>query len=556
MKTTKIFPVVLIAVAFFVASCVDNVVSPQVEAIRGQQVEWMKAKTATEIALAAMKTAEVDYQKALTDSLTKFTAFQEATRSWSLKNQELAYNLAKSQNDVALAQAQIDLATKQTALKDALAQLAVATAKSGSAEAQEYYNNYNDQISSLTQLYYDRVNIERTLNSTKINASDDINFATQQTSIIQANIADLNITLAAQNANLASLNLVVADPTSIQTTKNNLVNSNILLKIKLDSLNNVYTNYNSAANIANGNANAAQSIIITYTGYQTSLNTLIATTIPNQTAVVNDATTTLASKTDIYNQEKTNFDAKTDVYNTAKANRDAAKNDYDLKISATNIALANANNDVTDAKYIAAKAISDAAFIVLGTSTTILNAAITNMNTASIPYQSAKTALATAQANLKAANDAATTNGLAQVRLQQQISDLTSKYNDAVSKYPQYVQDALKSNAAITLVTSQMNQVSLTINANTSMINTLSVSVNTLSGVNLSITALKSQIANTVKLIADATTSLNGNADSKTLANDQIACWTKQLDLINTQITAVEKQAAYWKALLDKTFAA
>jgi len=48
--------ILLVAVAISTVSCVDNAVSPQVEAIRSQQVEWMKAKTAGEV-LANANTA-------------------------------------------------------------------------------------------------------------------------------------------------------------------------------------------------------------------------------------------------------------------------------------------------------------------------------------------------------------------------------------------------------------------------------------------------------------------------------------------------------------------
>jgi hypothetical protein len=86
MKTTKNLAVLLIAIAFGTASCVDNVVSPQVEAIRTQQVEWMKAKTATEVALAAMKAAEVTYQNSVNDAKLKDNAYVDAVNAINLKN--------------------------------------------------------------------------------------------------------------------------------------------------------------------------------------------------------------------------------------------------------------------------------------------------------------------------------------------------------------------------------------------------------------------------------------------------------------------------------------
>ena len=119
MKTKKNALIVLCAIAISTVSCVDDTLSPQVEAIRAQQVEWMKAKTNFEIALADMK---------------------------------------KSDSEVSIAQNKI-------LLQIASNNLAIAVANSGDNLAQEYLKNYNIETNTLVDLYPYRVIAQNNYNT-------------------------------------------------------------------------------------------------------------------------------------------------------------------------------------------------------------------------------------------------------------------------------------------------------------------------------------------------------------------------------------------------------
>lgn len=570
MKKMKLFPVVLIAIAFFTASCVDNTVSPQVEAIRGQQVEWMKAKTATELALAAMKTAEVDYQKALTEDQAKQTAFAEATRSWTLKEKELAFSYAKSYQDIQLAKAQNDLALAQATLKLQLANMAKAVAETGSIQEQKYYLDYQNQAQNLSDMYETRLNLQSSISRAKMDATTELNTLDQQVIEIQSEIDNSTAELATEKATLASLNAILSDPTTKQNVISDLTTKMNIVSVKIDSLNIIYSKLSNTANIANTNALAAQNIISSYNSYQTNLKTLVTQTIPNQavnvefwTKMVKESSTNVAILTTTYNQEKSNFDATVEVYNPIKVNYDAARTDYEAKLSTTNIALRNANNNVSDAKYIAAKAISDAAYTVFDTARTKLNDATNTMNIAANARNTAKSNLDSAQqsldsnqAQLKNVSAAATTYAQDKAHLEEQIADLLSKYTDAVANYSQYAQDARKANEAAILVNNQISPLRSSYDVYYNTLRNLQNNYNYTDYLKSQIAQLKSNIAATEKSIADYSALLSAKKDSKALANDQVVLYTKQLEDLNTQITAAEKQLAYLKGLLDKALAA
>jgi len=263
MKKMKLFPVVLIAIAFFTASCVDNTVSPQVEAIRGQQVEWMKAKTATEAALAAFQTAQTDYRKAQTDALAKQTAFDEATRSWDLKTRELTYNFNKANNDVLLAQAQNDLALAQNNLKYQLAQTAITIEGLNSNKANADYQNYQSQANILYGLYQTRLNTQSQIDQAKLTLATNLNTFDDQISSAQANLDSYKTTLATYNANLATLN----SGSSASDIAKSLANTNTVLELKDDSLRTVRNNSYNAYSTAYSNAFSLQNTITTYNNY-------------------------------------------------------------------------------------------------------------------------------------------------------------------------------------------------------------------------------------------------------------------------------------------------
>jgi len=263
MKKMKLFPVVIIAIAFFTASCVDNTVSPQVEAIRGQQVEWMKAKTATELALAAFQTAQVDYQKAVTDARAKQTAFDEATRSWDLKTQEATYNYYKANNDVLLATAQNNLALAQNNLKYQLANTANNIASLNSSKATADYQNYQNQANVLYGLYQDELTLQGRIDNAKADLASNLTSYDNQLNSVQAIIDSYKTTLATYNATLTTLN----SGSSASEIVKSLANTNTVLELKDDSLQTLSSNSYNTYLIAYSNASSLQNTITTYNNY-------------------------------------------------------------------------------------------------------------------------------------------------------------------------------------------------------------------------------------------------------------------------------------------------
>ncbi|ADQ80583.1 hypothetical protein Palpr_2451 [Paludibacter propionicigenes WB4] len=414
MKTKKIFPVLLIVIAFCTASCVDNVVSSQVEAIRGQQVEWMKAKTATETALAAMKAADADYRKAEIDALTKQTAFNEASRSWDLKTQEATYNYNKANLDILLATAQNNLAIAQDNLKKQLAITANTIAGLNSSKAATDYQNYQTEANKLYALYQSRLNTQGQIDQAKLTLATNLNTIDDQISNAQASIDSYKTSLAAANVTLATLN----SSSSSSDIVKSLNNANTVLNLRMDSLNRVSSNSYNAYSMAKLNVYNLQNTITTYNNYLVILS--------------------------------------------------------DVNITASN-----------------------------------------------------------------------------KTYYEQQRDNLKPAYDDAVAKYPQYIQTAAKAYANYASINTQMNDVNRLITANTNIISQVNYN-----GITVAIQQVKANIANITQQIADATTSLNNATDGKGFANAEIVRLTKQLDDLNTQITAAEKQLAYLKGIVDKDLAA
>ena len=138
MKTNKNYLIALCALAISAVSCVDDSVSPQVEAIRAQQVEFMKAKTLTEQAMAEFQKAEAAYknglaavQNANAAEQIRVTAFDKENSVWTLKLAELNYKVAEANQKALLKNAETALVTAESNL--AIAMVAMKTAAAASA---------------------------------------------------------------------------------------------------------------------------------------------------------------------------------------------------------------------------------------------------------------------------------------------------------------------------------------------------------------------------------------------------------------------------------------
>ena len=95
-----------------------------------------------------------------------------------------------------------------------------------------------------------------------------------------------------------------------------------------------------------------------------------------------------------------------------------------------------------------------------------------------------------------------------------------------------------------------------TFDENDDLIGSLDVNRGDLQALNDLVTAKKKDIADTNKTIANLEKEilLGDEAQAKTAITASIARMQKDLVDLNTKITAAEKLANYWKALLDKIF--
>ena len=611
MKTKKNTLIVLIAVAISSVSCVDNLVSPQVEAIREQQVEWMKAKTASELALGEMTKATIAFnaatianqtalnnaniasqaaatanQNAVTAGLVISNAYAQSLNALLLKNKELDYNLAVASNALALKNAEVSLAIANLNLEKALNDLKLAVAKSGDDLAQEYYTNYSAKANELSNLYNIRLGKQSEIARSKLLLSEETGILNNFLKLKQITIDADNLLLTSQKVALATLKAVITDPTSLQTEINTLNSTNIALNASKDKLNNDLVKANSNKEVALKVYTDGQAIISKMSVYKNDLNT-VNLNITNQDksildkeTLLSDAKSVFISKTlgltnakAIYAQEKANFDVKVSLYNAALAIRVEKKSALDIKLNATSIAYSNWDKVTADANKIIwqnAKILSDAAQLAYNTALTNSNSATTAMNNASVPYQKAKTAVSnaendinTAQNNITSAEAALltaknnkSTNALEKTRLEKAIADLTTSFNTESTKQFQYFQNYESLNEVVTDLNKKVTAIGITVNQNNNVIKSLTISKTNIENLKAEAAAQSVSIAATEKTIADNTellkTSTAANAKAATEAN--IAKLTKDLDALNIQITAAEKLAAYWKGLLDKIF--
>lgn len=141
--------ILLVAVAISTVSCVDNAVSPQVEAIRSQQVEWMKAKTAGEVAANEMQTI--------------LNTYESASNAIALKTEDATYAVLVAQNEKLAMEAKLALAEAKTQLDAELAKATLAVAAQGNAKAEAYLLGFTTEAGQLAEAIGIRLELQNKL---------------------------------------------------------------------------------------------------------------------------------------------------------------------------------------------------------------------------------------------------------------------------------------------------------------------------------------------------------------------------------------------------------
>jgi hypothetical protein len=563
MKTKKILAVALITIGFLSVSCVDNAVSPLVEAIRTQQVEWMKAKTASEVALAAVQTALADYQKAQTANQISQTATAAALAAENLKQlaainaltlisqaekdrataalnaqnektAQMAYDIAKAKNDVTYAQYQTQLATEKVNLANATAALAAATVTANNTNATNYYNSYVAASNNVVALTTTKMQYAKQIADDNAAIAYATTGSTISTEQLANNKKSYQNTLAAQQASLAYLNATATDPVSIQTQIDNLNKLNAKYQVSIDSCTLVITNKDNDIAAKNAAYFAAGTTVTTYlnlkstwTTQQTDSTTKEATLVTITKSIATYATTlaadniTAATQLGIYNDAKANSDAKQATYDALKTSSDAAYVTYTKANAALTLATTNLAADPTNAALITAKANATTA---VTNATTAYNAAIALTNSANINLNNAlnitnpaKTASDNAASIVKIDQANLTSAQTSLVAQQQSLADVKTNIKVTRDKLVAMAADYQKAiTTSATLYNTykaaqddklktqavQSAKASL-ISANTSVISTLNTAKTNATAIQTQIETLQTNIGNTKTIIAN-----------------------------------------------------
>lgn len=552
----------LVALSLFSVSCVDNTVSPQVEAIRAQQVEWMKAKTATELAVAAVQTAEVDFKKAATANQISQTATAAALAAETLKQTialnalaftsqvekdravaalnaqnektaQMAYDRAKADNDQQYALYLTKLATDKLTLATATAALAKATEDAKNTNATTYYANYKALVDDVVALSITKASKAKLI----ADNTTAITFATTTSANATAALTNQKTaaqnTLVAQNASLASLIATATDPISIQTKIDNLKKINATYQVSIDSVNLVLQNKTNDIASKNAVYIAATTTISNYVTLKGALSGYQTDSIAKESAIVS-ATLSISTQTTLYASQSADAAAKLAYYSNAKTISDAKQATYDaLKgvSDAANYTLQNANNalsiatanlasDPVSAPFIIAKASAQTAQSNAQTAYNTANAntiaanstltiALNITNPAKTAYDNAKTSASNTQTSITTAQASLVTNqqalGNSKITIQicrDKITALSADYQKAVT-----TQTTLNSAYQAALIDKQKTQDILDLKttlqtANISVINTLTSAKTTATGFETAIETLQANIATTKTTIA------------------------------------------------------
>jgi hypothetical protein len=206
-KMKKSALILLVAVAISTVSCVDNAESPLVGALRSQQVEWMKAKTAYQVTENEMKTIANTYAA--------------ASNALTLKTEESNYAKLAALNANLLITAKYDLAVASAANDVVIANAASALAQAGDDKAIAYLGSYTTATTALATAINNRLDIQNALVAAKLQVTLNPEDITVAIALAQKNIDSENAKIAAANAAIAVYNASTTgtDVTAFKTEK-------------------------------------------------------------------------------------------------------------------------------------------------------------------------------------------------------------------------------------------------------------------------------------------------------------------------------------------------
>ena len=242
MKHLKKLSVVLLATTLFSASftsCIENEVSPVVEAIYEAQADLIAAQAAVQDAEATLLLAEANAQDAqaavLEAQAAQYTALaaqidaNTETVSIANANQLLVneQNLLKLAAETALAvqNAQNELAVANANFNIEMAELAADLEALGAQIATEYAYAYRNAMNAANSILGEKLTAEADLAEAELMLTDygmDTFSWAYVIAKLEANIATAEAEKAALEAEIADLEAVMADPTSMEAIRSQL----------------------------------------------------------------------------------------------------------------------------------------------------------------------------------------------------------------------------------------------------------------------------------------------------------------------------------------------
>ena len=208
-------------------SCIDNEVSPVVEAIYANQAELLAAQAAVQNANAEYRDAQTAYQNAMTAYQEEVTANAANVNAQNLLALIATTNLAvaTAENSLAIAKANFDID-----MAELLAELEAAGADLALGYAEDYADAMNDANDYLSA----KLDAQEELAVAQLMLNGDVSweFALAQ---LQGDITSQTANKTALEAAIADLEVYMADPTVSEAMVSDLAAQNVALQATIDA---------------------------------------------------------------------------------------------------------------------------------------------------------------------------------------------------------------------------------------------------------------------------------------------------------------------------------
>lgn len=550
----KALAAVFLAASVSMTSCVDNEVSPEVKQLRETQVAYLQAKADLEAARAQREVIQNEYSAAM-------NAIQIQSSEANLAADLASINVQVKEAEAELKEAEIEFA-------EAVLELEVYLAGQNNEKAEEYLNEYSNAAGILSMNAGLQIQKQAELAKAQMILASANAPWTVQKEILEGDLAKESANLTAEQAALAALEAVAADPaTSIEEAKSlraqisDLENKNYALDVEV-------TKADQAVTEAYNKVDAAEDAIDEYIDDQDDLKSINddltaanegKANIEAQIAV---ETARLAAFNTVLTNSKAALTPLETIYNTKKADSDAKLNAY--TIAEVNLTIAQ-NNDAANSTPETQAAVTDA--------TTARDEALTAYNDAWNEYSDADADRTTALNQVTSAqndvdnqqnwidnlNNSLTSQitnisdlNVNKTAKEAEIAAGLAAYNDAVANLEAYKIDADVKDEAYDVLWNQYWE-NNTMASN--MWDVVNVIENYLDNINEAIEDKKGDIANTKSDIQSIEEDIANESINMADQEKTVAALEAELAKLESEIAAQEALVTKWKALLDAALA-